>query len=51
MKESGRAPHNSGNKITRQQSRIEEKKYEEATIKFNRDDDFDVRSVLTTEEY
>jgi len=33
----------------RQISRVEDRKVEDATIKFQRDDDFDVSSVLTAE--
>ena len=50
IKESGRVPQNSNNKIPKN-GKFEDKKFEDATIKFNREDEFDVRSVLTSEEY
>jgi dual specificity tyrosine-phosphorylation-regulated kinase 2/3/4 len=37
--------------MVRQFSRAEERKIEDATIKFQRDDSFDVTAVLTAEEY
>ena len=41
----------SNQKISRNQSRIQKKKRQDATIKFHRDDQFDVSGVLTAEEY
>lgn len=35
--------------MTRQMSRLDDRKVEDATIKFHRDDDFDVAAVLTAE--
>jgi hypothetical protein len=44
-----RNPNHSGHKISRQMSRMDERKIEDATIKFHREDDFDVSEVLTNE--
>ena len=43
--------NHSGQKISRQLSRADERKVEDATIKFHRDDDFDVSEILTPEEF